>query len=134
MHFVRMFSEAHKIKAPSFDRAFLDNVVKHDWPGNVRELSNYVERSIITQQWSSLSSTSTSPVTVPDHAAHRVPVNEQWLSLNQLEKDYILKVLRYTNSVIGGEHGAAKILGLHPNTLRSRMSKLGIEKHSPNYE
>jgi transcriptional regulator with GAF, ATPase, and Fis domain len=50
------------------------------------------------------------------------------LTLAENEKQHILNVLRHTGCVIDGANGAAKILDLHPNTLRSRMKKLGIGK------
>jgi len=51
-------------------------------------------------------------------------------SLEQVEKRHILEVLTQTKWVIEGAHGAAKVLDLHPNTLRSRMKKLGLERSS----
>jgi transcriptional regulator with GAF, ATPase, and Fis domain len=53
-------------------------------------------------------------------------------SLESMERYHILTVLKQADGVIDGPRGAAKILGLHPNTLRSRMKKLGITR--PNHE
>jgi transcriptional regulator with GAF, ATPase, and Fis domain len=53
------------------------------------------------------------------------PVGE---TLETVERDYILAVLQQTNWIINGPRGAAQILGLHPNTLRNRMKKLGITR------
>jgi len=50
------------------------------------------------------------------------------LTLEAVEKRHILAVLQQTRGVIEGPQGAAKILNLHPNTLRSRMKKLGIKR------
>jgi transcriptional regulator with GAF, ATPase, and Fis domain len=47
-----------------------------------------------------------------------------------VERDYMLAVLRQTDWVVEGSHGAAKILGLHANTMRNRMKKLGITRAS----
>ena len=49
-------------------------------------------------------------------------------SLEDVERQHILDVLTQTNWVIEGERGAARVLDLHPNTLRSRMKKLGIQR------
>jgi formate hydrogenlyase transcriptional activator len=49
-------------------------------------------------------------------------------TLENVERSHILQVLQETRGVIEGPHGAARILNLHPNTLRSRMKKLGIER------
>ena len=50
------------------------------------------------------------------------------MTLEEMERDYILTVLKRTRWVIGGKGGAAEILCIHPNTLRSRLLKLGIKK------
>jgi transcriptional regulator with GAF, ATPase, and Fis domain len=55
----------------------------------------------------------------------------QEFTLEEMERDHIVKVLTQTNWVIDGPRGAAKILNLHPNTLRSRMKKLGISRNTP---
>jgi transcriptional regulator with GAF, ATPase, and Fis domain len=51
--------------------------------------------------------------------------------LGAVERDYILTVLQETNWVITGPRGAAKVLGLHPNTLRNRIKKLGLTRSAP---
>jgi transcriptional regulator with GAF, ATPase, and Fis domain len=48
--------------------------------------------------------------------------------LDSVERDYIATVLEHTKGVITGPRGAAKILGLNPSTLRSRIKKLGIAR------
>jgi transcriptional regulator with GAF, ATPase, and Fis domain len=45
-----------------------------------------------------------------------------------VEREYIIKVLRQTNWLITGPRGAAKLLGLHPSTLRNRIKKLGVTR------
>jgi transcriptional regulator with GAF, ATPase, and Fis domain len=50
--------------------------------------------------------------------------------LEVVERDHIVSVLRHTDWVVTGPHGAAKILGLNPSTLRSRIKKLGISRPS----
>ena len=51
-------------------------------------------------------------------------------TLEEMERSHMVAVLRQTDWVIDGSRGAAKILGLHPNTLRSRMKKLGLTRTS----
>ncbi len=50
------------------------------------------------------------------------------VTLEQMEKEHILKVMEQCNWKINGENGAAEILDMHPNTLRSKMKKLGIAR------
>jgi formate hydrogenlyase transcriptional activator len=53
---------------------------------------------------------------------------EEALTLEAVERRHILAVLKQTGGVIEGPQGAAKLLNLHPNTLRSRMKKLGVKR------
>jgi formate hydrogenlyase transcriptional activator len=113
------------------------------WPGNIRELENILERAIILSNSSTLeidpdvfgptpaaAADSPQPVTTP---APALLAGNQDLSLTPLElveRDFILAALKQTQWVIEGPHGSAKILDMHPNTLRSRLKKLGIERPS----
>lgn len=81
------------------------------WPGNVRELENILERAFIL---------ATGPA---------LEIGPR-LALEDVERNHILNVLGQTGWVIDGPKGAASLLGLHPNTLRSRLKKLGIERAS----
>ncbi len=98
-------------------------LVAYPWPGNVRELENVVERAVIL---------SAGPVLNVDPDTLRLPVAEESAetssSLEQVERDHILAALRKAAWVIEGPRGAAAALGLHPNTLRSRLKKLGISR------
>ena len=93
---------------------------RYPWPGNVRELQNVLERSCVL-------ATGEVVEVVDALRADAVPSAGAALrSLEEIEREHILLVLGTTHGVIQGTHGAARILGLHPNTLRSRMERLGI--------
>jgi formate hydrogenlyase transcriptional activator len=103
-------------------------MTKYAWPGNVRELQNVVERAAILAQGPVLELEGTLPgdapgTPIPDEARPRGAKPE---SLDDVQRLHILEVLKTTGGVVEGERGAATILGLHPNTLRSRMKKLHI--------
>ncbi len=99
----------------------------YDWPGNIRELENLVERAMImsrgpcwTEARSSRPLTSASkPINVAGNG-----------TLEEIERAHIRRVLEDTRWQIEGEHGAARVLGLNPSTLRGRLRKLGIRKAS----
>ena len=59
-----------------------------------------------------------------------VPAAQQPPTLDSVERDYIVTVLQQTDWVVEGPRGAARILGLHPNTLRNRMKRRGITRAS----
>ena len=101
-------------------RGSLERLVAYPWPGNVRELQNVIERSAIV---------SPGPlVEIPLELVATPASAPSAQTLEDLEREHIASVLRGTGGVIEGPRGAAGVLGLHPNTLRSRMKKLGIER------
>jgi len=110
----------------------LKRLQEYNWPGNVRELENVVERTIILNMAVSpgrplmfepklLGSES-------DHLPGQIMNHrdDSTLNLDEITKKHILKVLEMTNGKVQGKNGAAELLGIHPNTLRNRMNKLGI--------
>jgi PAS domain S-box-containing protein len=99
----------------------LDALTAYPWPGNIRELENVIERAVILSDGPELE---IDPEVLPVAAA---PAEEAGArSLVSVERDHILGVLEQAGWVIEGANGAARVLGLHPNTLRSRMKKLGV--------
>ena len=56
----------------------------------------------------------------------QVVVSEDIPTLEEVQRTHIVEVLKKTNWRVSGDRGAAKILGLKPSTLESRMKKLGI--------
>jgi len=103
-----------------------EQLLKYAWPGNVRELANIIERAVILCEGQELSLEHiglTSPVVTessPGSSASEIP------TLEESEKQHILRALEKTNGVVGGTSGAAKLLGVNRTTLLSRMKKLGI--------
>lgn len=91
------------------------------WPGNIRELENFIERSVILTDGSSLRA----PL------AELAASNEEDLeggTLENLEREYIIRALRETGGVIAGSRGAAARLGLKRTTLQSRIQRMGISR------
>jgi len=127
MHFLRRISDKHGLMPPDTTEALLQYIQEHTWPGNVRELSNFVERGVVTQHWGQLP-----PAIVKHESDSSTDTSDDApLKLSELERIHIIKVLQRTHGLIAGEGGAAELLGINANTLRSRMKKLGIEK--PNF-
>ena len=99
---------------------YQNRLMKYHWPGNVRELENIIERAVITS--------STNKLILGDwFSSENTPSNKRNnLTLDEVERDYIIQVLESTNWRISGPKGAAKILDLPPSTLKFRMKKLNI--------
>ena len=107
-------------------RATVDRLSSYRWPGNIRELENVLERAIIL---------ATGPVLDFEIDGERPPdpATAEGItpsSLEEVERRHILAILERTHWILDGPRGAAGILGLHPNTLRSRLKKLGIARPS----
>ena len=117
--FVKMFSKQFGKPIERIPQAAIDRLQQYPWPGNIRELRNVIERAIITAQDSVLR---------VDLAEIGNPQIMRDKTLTEVERDYIQHVLAKTQWTIQGPHGAARILGLDPGTLRSRMRKLGMTR------
>lgn len=110
----------------------MQRLLAYRWPGNVRELENVLERAVILANGPTVEiGPDVLDVTIPTETAATPDASST--TLEAKERDHILATLGQTNWVVDGDRGAAKILGLHPNTLRSRMKKLGINRaaHDP---
>ncbi len=96
----------------------------YHWPGNIRELQNLIERSVILSRGTVLEI----PLTeLRQSSKVRTDLTET-ATLEAVEREHILRVLRETNWVIGGPQGAAVRLGLNRTTLNTRMRKLGLTR------
>jgi formate hydrogenlyase transcriptional activator len=138
--FLARFSKKFGKSIQRMPQATIDRLVSYSWPGNVRELQNVIERAVILSQTSALElepdlvpaltpadgsgvgDNSPEPTPSAGHAA-RTPT-----TLEELERSHIIAILKQTGGVVEGPRGAAKILGLHPNTLRHRIQKLGLKR------
>jgi formate hydrogenlyase transcriptional activator len=109
-------------------QATMDRLVAYAWPGNVRELQNIIERAAVLSSGRVLElGPDLLPVGTPAIGSATTPAGEP-TTLEALERRHIREVLERCRWVIEGQAGAARSLGLHPNTLRSRMTKLGITR------
>ena len=105
----------------------MDDLKAYPWPGNVRELENVIERAVIVTPGNMLQLAA--PLESPTSTSGNPP-DAPIKTLSELEKDYILQVLRKTNWNISGKGGAAELLGLNSSTLRGRMRKHDIRRPS----
>ena len=121
--FVERYSKKHGKKIKLVPARIIRAFKKSSWPGNVRELENVIERAVINTQGRKLQ---LADVIGTVGAELQAPDHDQ--TLEELERGYILKIVKKTRWRIEGPKGAARILGLKPTTLQSRMQKLGIER------
>jgi PAS domain S-box-containing protein len=145
VHFlVARFAGRVGVRIESVSKATIERLSAYPWPGNIRELENILERAVILVNGPTLEidpevfatviapraaseepSTPTSSARDGPRATGAGPT-APLESLESNTRNHILTALEKSGWVIDGQRGAAKVLGLHPNTLRSRMKKLGI--------
>lgn len=104
----------------------LTQLVNYSWPGNIRELENLMERSIVINTGDTIKY-----IEVPESRPSEpsaIPFNKMVKTIKEMEKDYIIEVLRKCNGKVSGPGGAAELLDLPPNTLVAKIKKLGIVK------
>ncbi len=118
-HFVRRFNRKLAKNITTIPKKVMESLQQYSWPGNVRELENVIERAVILSNSSTLFIESLKEQHINDNG---------FKPLTEFERDYIIKVLEHTYWRVDGPNGAARILDMHPETLRSRMRKLGINR------
>ena len=127
---VRYFAQkyARRMKRP------IDNVPvkamtalsEYHWPGNVRELENFIERAVILSRGAELQI----PLAELKQRTngHSIAAANGFATLENAEREHIVRALGESKWVIGGAAGAANRLGMKRTTLQSRMRKLGITR------
>jgi PAS domain S-box-containing protein len=119
-HFIRMFNKKMGKNITNVPRKTMLNLQNYSWPGNIRELENVIERAFILSPGTTLIA---EPLKEPG-----MNMEEEFQSLAEFERSYIINILEKTLWRIDGTEGAARILDMHPETLRSRMRKLKIHR------
>lgn len=121
-HFVHTYARRLGKTISSVSPRTMQGLQAHSWPGNIRELANVIERAVIHSQDSVLRVVDRFEVVVNESAPTQ--------TLEEVEREYIIRTLENTGWRIEGKYGAARILGLNPSTLRTRMLKLGIQRRT----
>jgi formate hydrogenlyase transcriptional activator len=117
--FIERYSRKLGKQITSIPKETLKVLQDYPWPGNVRELENIIERAVILCPGPVLQLTDKLEISSSS-------LSSTVRTLEETERNQILKILSETRWHIEGKDGAAAILGLHPSTLRARMHKLGI--------
>ena len=105
----------------------MDRLTHHDWPGNVRELENIVERVLIQHRHGPLHFNRILEKEDQPASSWSLQDNVDALALDDVMRRHIEMVLGLSKGKVNGPGGAASMMKIHPNTLRKRMQKLGID-------
>ena len=116
--FVRAFEKAMGKKIESISKHAMQLLQAYPWPGNIRELKNVIERAAIL---------------CDDHELRIERIESESspmadVSLEEVTRKHILKILENTRWRVGGKNGAAEMLGLKRTTLLTKMNKLDIKR------
>jgi formate hydrogenlyase transcriptional activator len=125
-HFVEIYGRRMGKQIDNILPETISALSSYQWPGNIRELQNFIERSVIL---------SVGPVLGPPLAELKrsSPAESMGaITLEEAERDHILKTLEHTKWVVAGPNGAAARLGMKRSTLYFRMQKLGISRSNSN--
>ena len=135
--FAESFSSRLGITTEPIDQQNREKLLSYDWPGNIRELQNVIERAVLTSEKGILNIEipGSDSVSVKSKELSDAKSKEKILTsseIQQIEKDNIIKALEATNWKISGDKGAAKLLGIPPTTLTSKIKALGIKRSDTN--
>jgi PAS domain S-box-containing protein len=117
-HFIAQECKKYGKEMRDISKSDLQKLIDYPWPGNVRELRNVIERAVISSTGSTLK--------LDWFLSLKIQEESDAHTLEEIERQHILKVMEECKWKINGLHGAAEVLNMHPNTLRSKMKKLGI--------
>ncbi len=124
-YFTEKYSKRMGKNISEIPKKVLEKLEKYHWPGNIRELENIIERAVIISRGRVLEFGDWLEDHKPE-AGLTLP-NDVLVSMEEMERQYIVKVLKATDGKISGRGSAAEMLQMNPATLRSRMQKLGIK-------
>jgi transcriptional regulator with GAF, ATPase, and Fis domain len=133
-HFI--IQKSRELKLPNIPDVFpgqVELLMKYDWPGNVRELQNLIERALILNPKGPLKLESPG-ISNLQTSNTDITANGEVEKLDIVMSRHIHLALSQCKGKIHGKDGAAQLLGINANTLRSRMKKLGISYHKQNKE
>jgi transcriptional regulator with GAF, ATPase, and Fis domain len=137
-HFLGLIQKRENRSLPRLSETSRKQLQSYDWPGNVRELQNVIERAVIISQGGPLR------FTLPDEKgaydttetpAEDSGSGDKWTvvpdaEMKQRERRNIIAALEQSDWTIYGTRGAARLLGIKPTTLSSRIKKMNIRKPS----
>jgi two-component system, NtrC family, response regulator HydG len=122
-YFVELYSKKLGKPVPILAPTVITDLQHYSWPGNIRELKHTIERSILLNQEDTIRR-----IVLPGSPAKEERLKTHLSSMEEIEKDHIIEVLRQCKGKIAGKNGAAELLKMHASTLNSRIKKLGIQK------
>jgi formate hydrogenlyase transcriptional activator len=117
-YFVSKHAKQMGKRITSVPKKTMEALISWKWAGNIRELENFIERSVILTSGSVL----TAPIA--ELSTGEVPPES---TLEEIEREHVLRAVRESGGHLGGAGGAAARLGLHRTTLQSKLKRMDID-------
>jgi DNA-binding NtrC family response regulator len=122
--FLTKYASASRRNITSISAKALDQLHNYNWPGNIRELEHLIERSVLLAKTAEIEN-----FDLPNIIEKPSDQPQgQLKSMEEMERDHILNALQNSGGKVSGIGGAAELLKMQPQTLYSKMKKLGIDK------
>ena len=123
-YFISVYNRKTGKRIAGLAEKALKNLVGYDWPGNIRELEHLIERCVLLEKGTVIQNIPAGWFNDIGPAAGELRIK----TIQEVERDHILSVLKKCKGKIWGPGAAAELLNIPPTTLRSKMKKLGIER------
>jgi DNA-binding NtrC family response regulator len=123
-YFLKKYAASSRKVVNSISASALQQLMNYDWPGNIRELEHLVERNVLLAKTNEIEK-----FDLP--STHSNPLEKKsgkMLSMEEMEKEHIMNALQICDGKVSGPGGAAELLKMQPQTLYSKMKKLGIKQ------
>ncbi|MFD2571934.1 sigma 54-interacting transcriptional regulator [Spirosoma soli] len=126
-YFIQRFSKKLGRQISKISTHAVEELVRYSWPGNIRELEHLIERSMLLANGDTIKHIPL-PSLKPIKSLNSLPESGFLKTIDENERDHILRVLKYCKGRIAGEGGAAERLGIPKSTLNSKIKRLGIKR------
>jgi len=135
MHFLQLESQKYGATLVKLKKSSLKQIEEYLWPGNIRELQNVIERAVITAV------NGVAELNLPNSHHGTTNIFEEYaqqdkmiipdVKIQEIVENNMLTALAQCNWKVFGDNGAAKLLGMKPTTLASRIKRLGLSRETP---
>lgn len=123
-HFLKKHTTNSQKTISSISPKALDQLMQYDWPGNIRELEHLIERNVLLAKTNEIEK-----FDLPSNPSNPLQENcGKIKSMEEMEKEHIMNALQSCDGKVSGPGGAAELLKMQPQTLYSKMKKLGIKQ------
>ena len=123
-YFLKKYAASSRKNVGAITPSALAQLIEYNWPGNIRELEHNIERNVLLAKTNEIEK-----FDLPSNTSNPLQENsEKMKSMEEMEKEHIINALQICKGKVSGSGGAAELLKMQPQTLYSKMKKLGIKQ------